>query len=324
MPLSSRAKDPRLTDPDLPTVPPPTKQPTSWWVLASLFTLLVIALFIPWNSEHSGPTVDVRPELVWSAILTVVFGAIGLAFITRWIAYVAALPTLGAITDIGPVFLPESGTYPLIVKIVVLLVSAVGLMWLVRARRHPPRGQSTRWVIAPVAAVLTFATLWLPWVIVSGIGEESGQMTAFTLLFGTAWSSASGLLIVKITILAVMVIGVGGALFPLVRRRRPANRIATICALGACGVILLFGLWLAIRGDDVQAAVSAPGQRVALAGLLLLALTWNSQRNIEEDAATPKTDDGESNAVRPTGTNESDTTSPGPDRPDDLALSSGQ
>ncbi len=316
MPLFSPGNDPRIS-----SAHAPARQSVSWWALVSLFVVLVIALFIPWNGSQSGPTVDVRPELVWSVILTVVFGAIGLATHNRWISYVAMLPTLGAITDLGPVFLPESGHYPLLVKIVVVLVSAVGVIWLVRAFDHPPRGQSTRWVIAPVAAVLTIATLWLPWVIVSGIGEESGQMTAFSLLFGTNWVAATGLMISNIVIVVVMVVGVGAALLPLATRRPSINRIATIGTLAAAVIVVLFVLGLAVRGDEVQAAVGVPGPRVALAGLLLLALTWHAHRGIDDDSAHPTTDGRITTGSHPVVVI---TTLPiDPNAPGDLALSTG-
>ena len=287
----------------------------------SLFVLLVIALFIPWNSTHSGPTVDVRPELVWSTILTVVLGTIALAARNRWTSYIAMLPTLGAVTDIGPVFLPESGAYPIFVKIVVVIVSLVGVIWLLRAFDHPPRGQSTRWVVAPVAAVLTVATLWLPWIIVSGIGERSGQMTAFSLLFATNWVSATGLLISNIVIVIVIGVGVGAAVLPLVSCRPSLKRIATIGALAAAGIIVVFTLWLAMRGDEVQAADGVPGPRIALAGLLLLALIWHAHRDGSDDPEPPVQDEMITTGTHPVIPA---TTLPiDPNAPGDLALSTG-
>lgn len=252
-------------------------QPTIWWIQFALFVVVVILLFIPWTSAKAGPTVDVRPELLWSSILTIVVGALGLAINDRWMAFVAALPTIGALTDIGPVLMPESGGYPVVVKLATALICLIGILWIVRALRYPSTAQSTRWAVAPVAVALTVATLWLPWVVVSGIGTDSGQMTAFTLLFGSSSYASGSIIVARIAILIVMVVGAGGTLLPLITRKDTGARIATVSALGSSILLLLFAGWLAVRGDQVQQAANLPGPRVALAGLVLLGLIWKSR-----------------------------------------------
>lgn len=252
-------------------------QPTIWRIQFGLLAAVVILLFIPWSGSHAGPTADLRPELLWSSILTIVLGALGLAINERWIAFVAALPTLGALTDIGPVFMPESGSYPFVVKLAASLVCVIGILWVVRALRYPSTAQSTRWAVAPVAVALTIATLWLPWVVVSGIGTDSGQMTAFTLLFGSSSYVSASITVARIAVLIVMVVGAGGSLLPLITRKDAGARIATVSALGSSVMLVILAAWLAVRGDQVQQATDLPGPRVALAGLVLLGLIWKSR-----------------------------------------------
>lgn len=252
-------------------------QPTIWRIQFGLLAAVVVLLFVPWSSSHAGPTADLRAELLWSSILAVVIGALGLAVNDRWMAFVAALPTLGALTDIGPVFMPESGSYPVVVKLSTSLVCVIGVLWIVRALRYPSTAQSTRWAIAPVAVALTIATLWLPWVVVSGIGTDSGQMTGFTLLFGSSSYASGSITVARIAILIVMVVGAGGSLLPLITRKDAGARIATVSALGSSILLLILAAWLAVRGDQVQQATNLPGPRVALAGLVLLGLIWKSR-----------------------------------------------
>ena len=266
-------------------LPPATSSKGAWWTLVCLLPVVTILLFIPWSTSHAVPSVDVRPELVWSSVATVVLGAIGLAFPHRWMSFIAFLPTIGALTDIGAVFMPEAGSYPWIVKLVVVLLSIIGIAWIASAFGYPASEQQTRWIVAPVAAALTFATLWLPWVVVSGIGEESGQMAAFDLFFKTEATGAPGVAFARLAILVIMIVGVCGAVLPLVSRQATATKIAMLISVGAVAALVLLCLWMSIRGDAIRPADYATGLRVALAGFTLITLVWNSRLKAAENRA---------------------------------------
>ncbi|WP_158716216.1 hypothetical protein [Blastococcus sp. Marseille-P5729] len=255
----------------------------AWWVLVCLLPAVVIMLFIPWSSASEVPPADVRPELVWSSVATVILGALALAFPHRWMSYVAFIPTIGALTAIGPVLMPESGSYPWPVKVVVLSLAVIGIAWVVSAFSFPAREQQTRWIIAPVAAALTFATIWLPWVVVSGIGEESGQMAAFQLFFATSATGAPGVTLFRLMILIIMAVGVGIAVLPLATRRASATRLAMTLTIGAAFALVMLCLVMSLRGDAVRPADTPIGLRVALAGFTLIALVWNSRLKAVEN-----------------------------------------
>lgn len=261
----------------------------AWWVLTCLLPVVAIMLFIPWSSSSEVPPADLRPELVWSSAATVILGALALAFPHRWMSYIAFIPTIGALSDIGAVFMPESGGYPWPVKVVVLVLSVIGVAWVVSAFSFPAREQQTRWIIAPVAAALTAATLWLPWVVVSGIGEESGRMAAFQLFSATSATGAPGVTMFRLLILAIMAVGVGGAVLPLVTRRAMATRLAMNLTIGAAFALVVLCMLMALRGDAVRPADSPIGLRIAIAGFTLIALVWNSRLK----AAESRVADGE-------------------------------
>lgn len=247
-------------------------------MLVGLLVLVTVLLFLPWSDDSMRtPSVDLRQELIWSSAATVVIGVVGLVFPGRWMSYLAALPTLGALTDVGPVLWPESGTYPWPVKAVVLALSAVGIIWFVAAYTFPAREQTTRWIVVPVVAALTLATLWLPWVIVSRVGPNSGSKTAIDLLFGTGNAGAPGVLLAKFGLLLIMIVGIVGAVLPLTSRRRTVTRVASILTTCAAAGLVLFCLWLSVRGDAVITAADATGERVAIAGFALIALVWNAR-----------------------------------------------
>lgn len=258
-------------------VPPTTTNKVAWWTLVCLLPVVTILLFVPWSTDQTVPSADVRPELVWSSVATVVLGALALAFPHRWMSYIAFIPTIGALTDIGAAFLPEAGTYPWPVKTIALAVSAIGIAWIVLAFGYPAREQQTRWIIAPVAAALTVATLWLPWVVVSGIGQESGQMAAFELFFQTSATGAPGVALVRLSILLIMVVGVAGAVLPLLSRKATATRLAMTITIAAAASLVLLCLVMTIRGDAVRPADTPIGLRIAIAGFTLIALVWNSR-----------------------------------------------
>lgn len=245
--------------------------------MLGLLVVTTILLFIPWSSDQSAPTVDLRTELIWSSVATVLLGAVALAFPSRWMAYIASIPTLGAVTDLGPVFLPESGSYSWPVKAVTVVLTLVGIGWIVLSMRSPAREQSTRWVVAPVAAILIVATLWLPWAVVSGIGPASGQKSAIALLFESAATGAPGVAPTRLAILAIMAVGIGGAVLPLLSRLASTTRVAMYLVLGAAIGLVLLTLAMSVRGDAVQMSDHASGIRVALAGFLLITLVWNSR-----------------------------------------------
>ncbi|WP_153503209.1 hypothetical protein [Cumulibacter manganitolerans] len=248
-----------------------------------LLPVVTVLLFLPWSAEQVGPSVDVRSELVWSSVASVVLGALALAFPHRWMSFLAFLPTIGALTDIGTVLWPENGGYPVVVKIVVLVLSAVGVAWVLSALGYPAREQQTRWIVAPVAAALIIATLWLPWVVVSGIGQESGQMAAFDLFLKSAATGASGVTLTRLAILVIMVAGIAGSVLPLTSRKSTATRLAMSITLGAAVGLVLLCLWLSIRGDAVRPSDYASGLRVALAGFVLITLVWNSRLKAAEN-----------------------------------------
>ena len=202
-------------------------------------------------------------------------------------AFLAALPTIGALTDIGPVLWPESGTYPWPVKVVVLAIAATGITWIVSAFTFPAREQSTRWIVVPVAAALTLATLWLPWVIVSQVGSDSGSKTAIDIIFTTK-ASAPGIWVARVGIIVIMLVGIAGAILPLTSRRRTVTFVATWLTSSAVAGLVLLCLWLSVRGDAVMAATSSTGQRVAITGFMLIALVWNARLKA---ARSPYADD---------------------------------
>lgn len=249
----------------------------AWWALVCLLPAVTILLFIPWSSTGPDPSVDVRPELVWSSVATVVLGALALAFPNRWMSYAAALPTIGALTDLGPVFLPETGSYPWPVKVIVVLVSLVGIAWITMAMGYPAREQQTRWIVAPVAGALTLATMWLPWVVVSGIGQESGRATAYDVLFSSYAAAAPGVVPTRLAILIIMIVGVIGAVLPLLSRTSTATRLGMFMTLFSTVAIVLLCLWMSARGDDIQLTDYATGPRVAIAGFAIIALVWSSR-----------------------------------------------
>lgn len=282
------ATDPSGTDPRMTALPPePVRQSISWWTLVGLLGIVTIMLFLPWSTPGGSPTADLRQELVWSAVATVVIGVVGLVFPGRWMAFLAALPTIGALTDIGPVLWPESGTYPWPVKVVVLAIAATGITWIVSAFTFPAREQSTRWIVVPVAAALTLATLWLPWVIVSQVGSDSGSKTAIDLIFTTK-ASAPGIWVARVGIIVIMLVGIAGAILPLTSRRRTVTFVATWLTSSAVAGLVLLCLWLSVRGDAVMAATSSTGQRVAITGFMLIALVWNARLKA---ARSPYADD---------------------------------
>ena len=245
--------------------------------MLGLLVATTVLLFIPWSSGQTTPTVDLRTELIWSAVAAVLLGAVTLAFPSRWMAYLAALPTLGALTNLGPVFLPESGSYAWPVKAVTVVLALIGVGWIIISMRSPAREQSTRWVVAPVAAVLIVATLWLPWAIVGGIGPASGPKSAVALLFESAATGAPGVGPTRLAIVVIMAIGIGGAVLPLASRRTGTTRAAMYLVLSAAIGIVLLALAMSVRGDAVQMSDGAAGIRVALAGFLLITLVWNSR-----------------------------------------------
>lgn len=272
------AREPGAPESDAPQIDARAPRPsTVWWGLAAAFVVLVVLLFIPWTSHDAGPTVDIRPELVVSSILTVVLGAFALAVSNRWTAYVAAIPTFVALSDLSEVLWPATGSYPVLVEIVTCLVSVIGVVWLIRALQAHSQSHSVRLAVAPVASALTIASLWLPWIVVSGIGVNSGPMTAFTLLFGNPNSSTGPITIARIAVLVIVVIGAIGSLLPLIGRNESTTRIATVCALGSVLLLAAFTFWLGLPGDAVQPADNQPGPRVALACLMLLALIWQAR-----------------------------------------------
>lgn len=258
-----------------PAVPLASK--CAWWVLVCLLPVVTVLLFFPWTSDSPGPSVDIRPEMVWSSVATIVLGALGLAFPNRWMSYAAALPTIGALTDVGPVFLPETGTYPWVVKVVVVLVSLIGIAWIVLALGYPAREQQTRWIVAPVAAALTLATLWLPWVVIFGIGQESGSATAVDVLFSTYATAAAGIIVARLAILVIMIVGVVGAVLPLLSRTATATRLAMSMTLASTIALILLCLWMSLPADSIQPADYASGPRVAIAGFAIITLVWNSR-----------------------------------------------
>ena len=257
-----------------------------------LLPVITILLFFPWTSSAASPSVDVRPELVWSSVATIVLGALGLAFPNRWMSYAAALPTIGALTDVGPVFMPESGSYPWVVKLVVVLVSLIGISWIILALGYPAREQQTRWIVAPVAAALTVATLWLPWVIITGIGQESGRATAVDVLFSTYATGAPGVIVSRLAILVIMIVGVIGAVLPLLSRTAAATRFAMAMTLFSTIALALLCLWMSIPGDSIQPAEYASGPRVAIAGFAIITLVWNSRLKAagggDDDSTLPR------------------------------------
>ena len=249
----------------------------AWWALICLLPAVTILLFFPWTSSAAAPSVDIRAELVWSSVATIVLGALGLAFPNRWMSYAAALPTIGALTDIGPVFMPETGSYPWVVKVVVVLVSLIGISWIVLALGYAAREQQTRWIVSPVAAALTLATLWLPWVIIFGIGQESGQSTAIDVLFSTYATAAPGVVVTRLSILIIMIVGVIGAVLPLLSRTSTATRIGMNMTLASTIALVLLCLWMSMPGDSIQPSDYASGPRVAIAGFAIITLVWNSR-----------------------------------------------
>lgn len=260
-----------------PQLPVPRASKVAWWVLVTLLPAVTLLLFFPWTSSAPSPPVDIRPELVWSSVVVIVLGALGLAFPHRWMSYAAALPTVGAATDIGPVFMPESGSYPWTVKVVVVLVTLIGISWIVLALGYPAREQQTRWIVAPVAGALTLATLWLPWVVIYGIGQESGSATAIDVLFSTYATAAPGVVASRLAILIIMIVGVVGAVLPLLSRTATATRLAMGMTLASSIALVLLCLWLSLPGDSIQLSDYASGPRVAIAGFTIITLVWNSR-----------------------------------------------
>lgn len=258
-------------------LPATTASKGAWWVIVCLLPVIAILLFFPWSHDAAEPSVDVRPELLWSSVATVVIGALALAFPHRWMSFLAFLPTIGALTDIGAVFMPVTGGYAWPVKVIVVLLSLVGIAWLVSAFGYPAREQQTRWIVAPVAAALTVATLWLPWVVVSGIGRDSGRMSAFDFFFKTAATGAPGVTFARLAIMILMIVGVVGAVLPLISRQSTATRLAMSLTVAAAAGIVLLCLWMSLGGDAVRPSDYATGIRVALAGFALIAVVWNSR-----------------------------------------------
>ncbi|WP_134324665.1 hypothetical protein [Cumulibacter soli] len=275
-----------------PTAPPPSRVTKyAWRLLVILLPLTTLLLFFPWTTNAITPSVDVRPELVWSSVATIVIGAIALAFPNRWMSYTAALPTIGALTDLGPVLMPESGEYPLVVRINVIVVALIGIAWMTMAMGYPAREQQTRWIVAPVAAALTVATLWLPWLVIFGIGQQSGQATAIDVLFSTYATAAPGVVFTRLSVLIIMIVGIVGAVLPLLSRTSRATRIAMGMTLASTVALVLLCLWLSMPGDSVQPADYASGPRVAIAGFAIITLVWNSRLKAAggpDDAPPPR------------------------------------
>lgn len=142
--------------------------------------------------------------------------------------------------------------------------------WIVSADSAPRRARG--WIVAPAAAVLGFAALW--------IGQAgAGLILPVLEQGGVPLLLADGrlhVLVVTLMVFGLLILGgLAGALVegrnPWLGERNPALALAGGLALGAAGLSLVVGL-AALAGGIERGADLRPGPGVLVLGLALIAL----------------------------------------------------
>lgn len=259
-------------------------------VVVAALSMLVISLFLPWDlTAFPTPIGDTRRELVSFTVLTILTGALALAYPVRATALIAACTSVIAATDVGPVLWPDGqGSYGPGAWIAVVAGTALGTIWLFVAAKHPPRYTLTGlWLLMPAFAAFVLAGATLPWVVVSEVGMTSGARSAWQLLVGGEVASPAGYPLVRTVICFVLLLAVGSSIAAVVVKRARVSRTASLSCAVAAAVTLVMQAWIALGGDAVATVDGALGVRVAVVGFVMLSMLWlsDSRRRPAEDEA---------------------------------------